>query len=107
MNNDSDNEFDDDEITVDMELDDGRTVTCDVITTFETDVQEYIALQPLDDSGSNDDGSVWLYRLRENEKDPDADPEIIYIDSEEEYKRAGEAFNKYLDNTDHDEIIDT
>jgi uncharacterized protein YrzB (UPF0473 family) len=97
---------DDEELTVDMELDDGRTVTCDVITTFEADGREYIALQPLDENGTNDDGSVWLYRFIENE-DPDSDPDIVYIESEEEYKKAGEAFNRFLDSTDHDEIVDT
>ena len=101
----NENEDFDDELTVDMELDDGRTVTCDVITTFESEGNTYIALQPLDEDGENTDGDVWLHRYSENEKDPDAEPKITYIDSEDEYKKAGEAFNHFLDSTEHDEII--
>ena len=96
---------DNDEMTVDMELDDGRTVTCEVITTFENEGKTYIALWPLDENGENNDGDVWLYGFSENKADPDGEPEITYIDSEDEYNKAGEAFNHFLDSHDHDELV--
>lgn len=107
MNRQDDISDDDDmDMKVDMELDDGRTVTCDVITTFESEGKTYIALQPLDDDGENTDGSVWIYRFSENKKDKESDPEITYIASEAEYKKAGEAFEHFLDSHDHNEIVD-
>ncbi len=60
------NGYDDEEMTVELELDDGRSVTCAIITILTVDKKDYIALLPLDENGNNDDGEVWFYQYEEN-----------------------------------------
>ena len=51
-----------DNIRVTLDLDDG-SVECKIITIFEVDKQDYIALLPLDKNGNeNANGDVYLYR---------------------------------------------
>ena len=48
-NNQNDNTNDDEDMFVDIELDDG-TVTCKIITIFECDTKDYIAILPVDEN---------------------------------------------------------
>ena len=50
----------DEEMTVELELDDGTNVTCAIITILEVEGKDYIVLMPLDENGQNDDGEVWF-----------------------------------------------
>ena len=50
------NGYDDEEMTVELELEDGQMVNCAVITILTVDKKDYIALLPLDEDGNNDDG---------------------------------------------------
>lgn len=100
------NDFDDEEMTVELELDDGQVVNCAVITILTVDKQDYIALLPLNDEGKNDDGEVWFYRYAEDASDPNAEPELTYIDDDDEYENVADAFDEYLDNAEFDEIVD-
>ena len=102
MANNKTNGYDDEEMTVELELDDGQTVNCAIITVKE---QDYIVLLPLDENGNNDDGEVWFYRYSEDENDPDAEPELGYIDNDDEYDMVADAFDEYLDNAEFDEIV--
>lgn len=95
----------DEEMTVTLDLDDGTTVTCAVVTILEVDEQEYIVLLPLDDNGENQDGEVWIYRYSEDENDPNAEPELTYIDDDAEYEKVADAFDEYLDSVEFDEIV--
>ena len=55
-----------DDIRVTLDLDNG-SVECKVITIFEADKQDYIALLPLNEDGNdNEDGDVYLYRYFED-----------------------------------------
>lgn len=92
------------EMTVDLELDDG-TVTCSVVTIFSVGEKDYIALLPLDENGENSEGDVWIYGYSENSDDPNEEPELRYIDDEEEYEQASDAFDEYLDQCEFDEIL--
>ena len=96
----------DEEMTVELELDDGSNVTCSIITILEVGGQEYIVLLPLDEDGNNEDGEVWFYRYSENPDDPNEEPELGFIESDEEYEAVAEAFDEYLDQCEFDEIID-
>ena len=96
---------DDEEMTVTLDLEDGP-VTCATVTIFNVGEQDYIALLPLDENGQNEDGEVWFYRYSENPQDPNEEPELGFIDSDEEYEAVAEAFDEYLDNCEFDEIID-
>ena len=85
MANNKTNGYDDEEMTVELELDDGQTVNCAIITILTVKEQDYIVLLPLDENGNNDDGEVWFYRYSEDENDPDAEPELGYIDNDDEF----------------------
>ena len=99
------NGYDDEEMTVELELDDGEIVNCAVITILTVENQDYIALLPLDESGENEDGEVWFYRYAEDESNPNAEPDLAYIDDDEEYDKVADAFAEYLDEQEYDEII--
>lgn len=92
------------EMTVELELDDG-TVTCSVVTIFTVGEKDYIALLPLEESGDTAEGDVWIYGYSENPDDPNEEPELRYIEDDEEYERAADAFDEYLDNCEFDEIL--
>lgn len=100
------NGYDDEEMTVELELDDGQVVNCTVITILTVDKKDYIALLPLDEDGNNEDGEVWFYRYKEDEDNPDNEPELSYIDDDDEYEAVADAFDEYLDNVEFDEIVD-
>ncbi len=97
-------EIDAEEMYVDIELDEG-TVKCSIVTIFEVEGKDYIALLPLDENGENEDGEVWIYGYKEDEDDPNVEPELIYIEDEEEYERASDAFDEYLDSVEFDELV--
>ena len=86
------------EMTVELELDDGRVVNCAVITILEVEKKDYIVLLPLDENGENTDGEVWFYRYKEDENDPNAEPELTYIEDDDEYDAVADAFDEFLDN---------
>ena len=100
------NENLDEEMTVELNLDDGTTVVCAIITILDVDGQDYIVLLPLDENGENEDGEVWFYRYSENPDDPNEEPELGFIDSDEEYEAVADAFDEYLDSVEFDEIVE-
>lgn len=99
------NGYDDEEMTVELELDSGETVNCAIITILTVDKQDYIVLLPLDEDGKNEDGEVWFYRYAEDESNPNAEPSLSYIDNDEEYENVADAFDEYLDTVEFDEIV--
>ena len=60
----------------------------------------------LDENGENEDGEVWFYRYSENPDDPNEEPELGFIDSDEEYEAVADAFDEYLDSVEFDEIVE-
>ena len=100
------NENLDEEMTVELNLEDGTTVVCAIITILDVDGQDYIVLLPLDENGENEDGEVWFYRYSENPDDPNEEPELGFIDSDEEYEAVADAFDEYLDSVEFDEIVE-
>lgn len=96
----------DEEMTVDITLENDEVVTCAVITILEVEGKDYIVLLPLDEEGNNDDGEVWFYGYSENPEDPNEEPELSYIEDDDEYEAVADAFDEYLDNCEFDELID-
>lgn len=96
----------DEEMTVDITLENDEVVTCAVITILEVEGKDYIVLLPLDEDGNNDDGEVWFYGYSENPNDPNEEPELTYIEDDDEYEAVAEAFDEYLDSCEFDELID-
>lgn len=99
-------DYDDEEMTVELELDDGSVVNCAVITILTVSEKDYIVLLPLNENGENEDGEVWFYRYSENPDDPNEEPELDYIEDDDEYENVAEAFDEYLDNCEFDELTE-
>ena len=71
------------DIRVTLDLDEGE-VECKILTIFEVNKQDYIALMPLNPDGSDpDEGTVYLYRYAEDE---DGIPQIDSITDDDEYE---------------------
>mgnify|MGYP000604075725 CR=1 FL=1 len=100
------NGYDAEEMTVELELDDGTTVNCAIVTILTVNKQDYIVLLPLDENDENTDGEVWFYRYRENPNDPNEEPELGYIDDDDEYEAVADAFDEYLDSEEFDELVE-
>lgn len=105
-NQSGDNGYDAEEMTVDLDLDDGTSVTCAVVTILTVSNRDYIVLLPLNETGDNADGEVWFYRYSENPDDPNEEPELEYIDDDDEYEAVADAFDEYLDASEFDELVD-
>ena len=99
------NSYDAEEMTVDLDLDDGTSVSCAVITILTVENRDYIVLMPVNEQGENEDGEVWFYGYSENPEDPNEEPELTYIEDDEEYEKVEEAFDEYLDNCEFDELV--
>lgn len=100
------NSYEDEEMTVEIELEDGTVVNCAVITILTVKEKDYIVLLPLDEQGENADGEVWFYGYKENPDDPNEEPVLDYIEDDAEYEQVADAFDEYLDNCEFDELIE-
>ena len=99
-------ENDDMDMTVELELDDGRTVNCAIVTILTVGEKDYIVLLPLDEDGQSSEGEVWFYGYKEDETDPNVEPELFYIDDDNEYEAVADAFDEYLDNEEFELMKD-
>lgn len=82
----------DDDVVVTLNLDDGTEVTCEILTIFDVNEQDYIVLLPLDKNGEpNADGEVYIYRYFEDE---DGTPSLDNIASDEEYEAVSKRFDE-------------
>ncbi len=99
-------DYEDEEMTVELELEDGTAVTCAIITILTVEGKDYIVLLPLNEDGENEDGEVWFYGYSENPDDPNEEPVLDYIADDEEYEKVADAFDEYLDNCEFDELMD-
>lgn len=89
-------------LTVTLTLENDEELECAVLTIFETDGREYIALLPLDENGDNDDGQVYLYRFIDNGEEEE--PGLENILEDEEFERVSEAFNDWMEEQDFSDI---
>ena len=82
----------DDDVVVTLSLDDGKEVTCEILTIFDCGDQDYIVLLPLDKNGEpNQDGEVYIYRYNEDEN---GTPSLDNIESDEEYDAVSARFDE-------------
>ena len=89
-------------LTVTLTLENDEELECAVLTIFESDGREYIALLPLDENGDSDDGQVYLYRFIDNGEDEE--PGLENILDDDEFERASEAFNEWMEAQDFGDI---
>lgn len=99
-------ESNDEEMTVTLDLEDGSSVECAIVTILTVNNQDYIVLLPLEENGENEDGEVWFYRYSENENNPNEEPVLDYIDDDNEYEAVADAFDEFLDTQEFDEITE-
>ena len=83
-------------ITVTLTLENDEELECAVLSIFEAEEREYIALLPLDD------GQVFLYRFIDNGED--AEPDLENIEDDQEFERVSNAFNELMEEQDFADI---
>lgn len=93
----------DETVTVTLTLDNDEVIECAILTIYEVDEKEYIALLPLDEDGTELDGDVYLYRYVETE---DGEPTLENIEDDDEYEAAADAFDEWLDEQDFEDMIE-
>jgi len=98
----TDKNFNEEEMFVTLTLDDDTEVECVVVTIFEVEKKEYIALLPTEGEEA-EDGEVLLYAYKEDEE---GNPELSSIESDEEYEAVADAFDEWLDSQEFDEIVE-
>lgn len=99
-NNIADDDSDDYRVT--LELDDGTTAECAIMTILEVGDQDYIVLIPVDENDEPiEEGEVFIYRYFEDE---DGNPSLDNIDNEEEFERVSEHFDEFLDEQEFSEL---
>uniref|UniRef100_UPI0040579388 DUF1292 domain-containing protein n=1 Tax=Agathobacter sp. TaxID=2021311 RepID=UPI0040579388 len=92
-----------DDIRVTLDTEEGEIV-CRILTIFDTDGQDYIALLPLDEKGNdNAEGAVYLYRYAEDEEGL---PSIEYISDEDEYEAVADRYDELLDEAVYNSMED-
>ena len=88
-------------LTVTLTLDNDETIECSILTIYEAGEREYIALLPLNEQGTNEDGEVYLYRYTQQNGTPILDN----IEDDEEYEAASDGFDEWLDSLEYDELV--
>ena len=87
-------------MTVTLTLDDDSVVECEVITIYEANGKDYIALLPLNEKGESESGDVYLYRYTEE----DGEPNLENIEDDDEYEIAADAFDEWMDEQDFEDM---
>ena len=98
-NDDYDNDVD---MTVELNLDCGK-VMCSIVTILTVNDTDYIVLLP-EKNPLCEDGQVWFYRYKENPDDPNEEPELSYIASDDEYEAVEDAYEEYVDNSEFESL---
>ena len=88
--------FDPQELFVTLDLDDGSQLECQILTIFDVDNQNYIALVPVDN-----DEEVIFYRYFEDEE---GNPSLENIDSDDEFDAVSDRFDELLDEEEFDQM---
>ncbi len=91
--------------TVDLTLDDGSVLTCDILTFLEAEGKQYIVLLPLDENGeplvSEDGENVEFYIYRYSETD--GEPALENIDDDDEFDMVLDLFDEWQDTQEWEE----
>ncbi|MCI9645942.1 MAG: DUF1292 domain-containing protein [Lachnospiraceae bacterium] len=78
------------DLRVTLTMEDDSEVECRILTIFECEDQDYIALLPQDENGDDsEDAEVLLFRYFEDE---DGEPSLENIEEEDEFDEISEIF---------------
>lgn len=100
-NNIKNQNLEDDEMFVTLDLDNGTQIECEILTIFEVNGQDYIALLPLSEDGDDDGEEVYIYRYSEDEE---GNPSLDNIEDDDEYEAVADRFDELLDEAEFDEM---
>ncbi len=90
------------DVYVTLDLDDGSTVECSILSIFSVQEQDYIALLPLDEKGNpNEEGEVYLYRYFEDEE---GNPSLENIEDDDEFDIVSDRFDEIQDEQEFEEM---
>ncbi len=85
----------DTDVMVTLDLDDGSTMDCEILTIFDIGEQNYIVLLPVDENDiPYDYNNVVIYRYFEDEN---GSPYLDNIQTDEEYKAVEKRFSEIQD----------
>lgn len=102
MGKQQENAANEEDMFVSLSLDDGSEAECKILTIFEVDEQNYIALIPLDENGKeNEDGEVYIYRYFEDEE---GNPYLENIETDDEYDAVSDRFDELLDEAEFEDM---
>lgn len=90
---------DDEPMFVTLDLDDGSQLECEVLTIFEVNGQDYIALLPNPEDDENEE--VYIYRYDEDEE---GNPSLTNIEDDDEYEAVADRFDELLDEAAFDDM---
>jgi len=97
------NNLDDEDMFVTLDLDDGSSMECQILTIFEADGRDYIALLPVDeDEQPNEDGEVFIYRYSE---DAEGNPSLEILRMTR-YEVVSDRFDELLDEAEFEDLDD-
>lgn len=94
-----DEEDDEETLVVSLPLEDGTELDCDVVTLFELEGQDYVALYPSE--GEPDE----IYLLRCKYEPGREDMELEEITDEEEYKTVCDTFDEIMEQDEWNELL--
>lgn len=86
--------------TVTLLLDDDQEVECEIITIFEVEDKEYIALTPITET-EEEESEVFIYQFIDHGEE--AEPELKNIEDDEEYLKVADELDRILDEMDAEE----
>lgn len=90
------------DVYVTLDLEDGSTVECSILSIFSVQEQDYIALLPLDEKGNpNEEGEVYLYRYFE---DAEGNPSLENIEDDDEFDIVSDRFDEIQDEQEFEEM---
>lgn len=92
----------DEDMTVDITLDEGEVVPCNIATILEVDQKDYIVLIPMEDTDYADE--VWYYGYSENPDDPNEEPVLSNITDDDIYEAVEDAFEEFCDDQDFEDM---
>lgn len=98
-----DSEFKDRD-TMTLELDDGGSLECIVLSIFPVNDRQYIALLPMNDEGHVDeDAEIYLYRF---EEPADGEVDLEVIEDDDEFELVSDYFDEMLDEQEFEDLFD-
>lgn len=86
--------------TVTLYLDNDETIECQILCVLDVNEQQYIALLPPDEEGS-EESPVYIYRYTQ---DADGEPGLESIEDDEEYEAVCDAYDEWLDTMEYEAL---